>query len=444
MKKTILLLIFASQILSGFSQNNNYRPLLDLNNSRILFEDKQFPKSNFDIEFSGLRGLESKDTTYVKYPKKFVDKEACTNSDNAKLYPWGLNLYQESEKGQLYYIDYTQYDSAKINALWAALFVYKNASAAASVKAQVYAFDTAQGFPTTLLGTSNPVLLSTIKSNPLQNFSFATPVSIPASGFVMVTVTAPTTAGDSIILYSTPPACSASKFTAWDCFKSGAGNDWMPITWSWRTHPDSLNGPSVYFHIFPEISMFSSVEVKSSKKEILTFDFNALTPPVKGVVWDSLVTLEVPYGTSLTDLVATFTVKDSATLSVGGTEQMSGQTPNSFESPVSYVLKAQDGSTKTYIVTVDVLAGIKNQSLSNLILAPNPIKNRLNVNFNSSESLVVLKLLSLTGDVIYEEVINKTNGSFKTSVELNDYTPGIYFLQLNTKEGMVVKKVIKN
>ena len=190
--------------------------------------------------------------------------------------------------------------------------------------------------------------------------------------------------------------------------------------------------------------MFSSVEVKSSKKEILTFDFNALTPPVKGVVWDSLVTLEVPYGISLTDLVATFTVKDSATLSVGGTEQMSGQTPNSFESPVSYVLKAQDGSTKTYVVTVDVLAGIKNQSLSNLILAPNPIKNRLNVNFNSSESLVVLKLLSLTGDVIYEEVINKTNGSFKTSVELNDYTPGIYFLQLNTKEGMVVKKVIKN
>ena len=445
MKKTILLFILASQILNGFSQTSNYKPLLDLNISRPLLDDKHFPKPSFESEFSGLRGLESKDTTYVKYPKKFVDKETCTNSDNAKLYPWGLNLSQESEKGQLYYIDYTKYDSAKINAVWAALFVYKNASAAASVKAQVYAFDTTQGFPTNLLGTSKPVLLSSIKANPLQNFSFEAPVSIPASGFVMVTVTTPTTSGDSTILYSTPPSCSPSKFTAWDCFKSGADNVWMPITWSWRTHPDSgLNGPSVYFHMFPEISMFSSLEVKSSKKEILSFDFNALTPPVKGVVWDSLVTLEVPYGTALTDLVATFTVKDSATLSVGGIEQMSGQTPNGFESPVSYVLKAQDGSTKTYIVTVDVLAGIKNHSVSNLLLAPNPVKNILNVNFNSSESTVVLKLLNLTGQVMYEEVINKTNGSFKTSVELNDYNSGIYFMQLNTKEGMLVKKVIKN
>ena len=445
MKKIITLVLLVSQFTAGFSQKNNFQPLLDLNNnSRTVFTDKHYPRPYFEQQLEGLRGLESKDTTFVKYPKKFIDKETCTSSDNAKLYAWGLNLYQETAKGQLYYIDYTKYDSAKINAVWAALFVYKNANAAANIKAQVYEFDTIKGVPTTLLGTSNSVLLSAIKNNPLQNFSFAAPVSIPASGFVMVSVTSPTTAGDTTILYSTPSGCSVSKFTAWDCFNAGSSEDWLPITWSWRTHPDSgLNGPSVYFHMFPEVSMFSSVDVKSAKKEILSFNFEGLTPPVKGVVWDSLVTLEVPYGTALTDLVATFTVKDSAVLSVGGTEQMSGQTPNSFESPVSYLITAEDGTTKTYIVTVDVLAGISNQAVSNLSMAPNPVKNTLNLSFNASESMVLAKLVSVTGQVIYDDTFYKNNDIFKAAIDFSNINSGVYFLQLKTKTGVLVKKVVK-
>ena len=448
MKKIITLALFSGLVLNLFSQQNK-KLLLSESNSFANFIKEQ--KVNFNTSFSEVdieasRSLEARDTTYVLYLKKFVDKEPCTLSDSAKLEPWGGNFYQETGKGQVYLVDFPSggYDSAKINSLWAKLFVYKNGTPNLSITARVYEYDTANGGNVAgLLGTSRPVLLSAIQANPLQNFAFASPVAVPSHGFVFLSVSMPPTDADQTILYSTPAGCSPNPLRSWESFQYQGSDVWMPITYTWSPDSGMLNGPSVYFHLFPEVSFFKSIEVKSAKKEILTFNFDGLTPPVKGVVWDSLVTLEVPFGTSLTDLVATFTLKDSASLSVGGTAQISGQTANSFASPVSYLITAEDGSTKTYVVTVDVLAGISNQAVSNLSMAPNPVKNTLNLSFNASESTVLVKLLSVTGQVIYNDTFYKNNDVFKASIDFNNINSGVYFLQLNTKAGVLVKKIVK-
>ena len=91
-------------------------------------------------------------------------------------------------------------------------------------------------------------------------------------------------------------------------------------------------------------------KVKSSEKDILAFNFS--NPVVKGVISGSNISLTVPAGTNVTSLVSNFSVSDKATVKVGSTAQVSGTTSNDFISPVTYTVTAEDGTTKSYKVTV--------------------------------------------------------------------------------------------
>jgi hypothetical protein len=96
----------------------------------------------------------------------------------------------------------------------------------------------------------------------------------------------------------------------------------------------------------------------STAKELTSYSFLAADNPglaadVDATINGTAITATVPFGTKLTALVATFETTGKS-VAVGATAQVSGVTPNNFTAPVSYVVTAADGSTKTYTVTVTV------------------------------------------------------------------------------------------
>jgi uncharacterized repeat protein (TIGR02543 family) len=65
------------------------------------------------------------------------------------------------------------------------------------------------------------------------------------------------------------------------------------------------------------------------------------------------IAITMPFESSTASLVATFTKSASATsVTVGGVNQTSASTANNFTSPVTYVVTAADGTTKSWLVTV--------------------------------------------------------------------------------------------
>jgi hypothetical protein len=92
--------------------------------------------------------------------------------------------------------------------------------------------------------------------------------------------------------------------------------------------------------------------------EISSFKFEAtnnssyLGPDATGLISGTSISVNVPYGTDLTSLVATYTTT-GASVAVGGVTQTSGSTSNNFSSTKSYVVTAANGATKTYTVTVN-------------------------------------------------------------------------------------------
>ena len=93
---------------------------------------------------------------------------------------------------------------------------------------------------------------------------------------------------------------------------------------------------------------------------LLTYTIPTATGIVIGTVPDSegkyAVSMNVPNGTNVTALVATFTKSISSTIKVGVTAQTTAVTANNFTSPVEYVLTSESTLVhRHYVVTVTVL-----------------------------------------------------------------------------------------
>jgi subtilisin family serine protease len=93
-------------------------------------------------------------------------------------------------------------------------------------------------------------------------------------------------------------------------------------------------------------------------KDLTAFSFEAAHNGASGLISDCVGTIEgtnisvtLPFGTTVTSLVATFSTTGNE-VRVGSTVQESGVTPNDFTSSVTYVVEAEDSTTKSYAVSV--------------------------------------------------------------------------------------------
>jgi hypothetical protein len=122
-------------------------------------------------------------------------------------------------------------------------------------------------------------------------------------------------------------------------------------TYYWRVKSfDSYGNASAW----SAVGSFTAI-APSSAKAITAFSFTS--PAATGTIDENAKTIaiSVPYGTNVTALIATF-ITTGANVKVGSTIQVSGQTPNNFTNPVTYIVTAADGTTASYTVTVTVAA----------------------------------------------------------------------------------------
>jgi len=166
--------------------------------------------------------------------------------------------------------------------------------------------------------------------------------------------------------------------------------------------------------------------------DILSFNFNGLTPAVSGTLdaTNHTVAVTVPYGTDVTALVPTISVSCGATVS-----PLSGVAQN-FSSPVTYTVTAQDGtSTQDWIVTVTVAAGIESINNENITIYPVPAKDIVNIRMKSVINQV--EVISVTGQVISKVSFNHNEATLSTA----DFANGIYFIRIKTANGIAMKKI---
>lgn len=97
-------------------------------------------------------------------------------------------------------------------------------------------------------------------------------------------------------------------------------------------------------------------EYENEEAEILTFSLADQTGAATIDSGAGTIDIEVANGTTVTALVATFTLSADATAKVSTVAQVSAVTANNFTSPVTYIVTSEHGEVKNWVVTCTVAA----------------------------------------------------------------------------------------
>ncbi len=75
-------------------------------------------------------------------------------------------------------------------------------------------------------------------------------------------------------------------------------------------------------------------------------------------------------------------------------------------------------------------------------LYPNPVSDILKLDINvSSSRFLYLKIIDLSGQILYQTNMKLETGIFYFRRDIKDYCPGIYFLTLNDANNRTVKSI---
>ena len=82
-------------------------------------------------------------------------------------------------------------------------------------------------------------------------------------------------------------------------------------------------------------------------------------------------------------------------------------------------------------------------AIANLDVYPNPSRDVFNISF-TSETIQDLKIrvLNVVGEVIISEDLDQFIGEYTKQISLHENAKGIYFLEIETNDGVVNKKLI--
>jgi len=79
-----------------------------------------------------------------------------------------------------------------------------------------------------------------------------------------------------------------------------------------------------------------------------------------------------------------------------------------------------------------------------LYISPNPISNNQLIIINSPENILIksLQVFSSSGEIVQQEKFRSQSNKYE--IDLNNHSPGIYFIKIQTSHGETVRKIIKN
>lgn len=149
---------------------------------------------------------------------------------------------------------------------------------------------------------------------------------------------------------------------------------------------------------------------------------------------EGTIGVTVKYGTNLSALVAEFTLSPFASAAVGATPQVSGTTANDFDTPVTYVVTAEDETTtKEFVVTVTVEDPLEETEILEYSLGESQVGDAdidselqtisVDVEHGTTVTALVATFVLSTGATAAVGVTSQTSGTTE-----NDFTEPVTYI----------------
>ena len=82
--------------------------------------------------------------------------------------------------------------------------------------------------------------------------------------------------------------------------------------------------------------------------------------------------------------------------------------------------------------------------LLGLTIYPNPSKDIFNLELSTNNiNNISVKIINIVGEIIFEDNLTRYSGTYKQTVDLTSYSIGVYLFKLDTDNGTIIKKLIR-
>jgi hypothetical protein len=82
-------------------------------------------------------------------------------------------------------------------------------------------------------------------------------------------------------------------------------------------------------------------------------------------------------------------------------------------------------------------------AITNLAIYPNPSRDIFNISFTSEQvQNLKVRILNVIGEVLVTESLEQFIGEYTKQINLNENAKGIYFLKIETNDGIINKKIL--
>ena len=81
--------------------------------------------------------------------------------------------------------------------------------------------------------------------------------------------------------------------------------------------------------------------------------------------------------------------------------------------------------------------------INDLDIYTNPSRDVFNISFNTANKQdITLRIRNIVGEEIYTEELKEFDGTYTKAISLENYPKAVYFLEINTKQGTINKKLV--
>ena len=126
---------------------------------------------------------------------------------------------------------------------------------------------------------------------------------------------------------------------------------------------------------------------------------------------------------------------------------ISGRSPISRFDPQRVVLFVTDGYTKPVTQSFEISrwlpdAYFATRGPDHVTVYPNPASDIIHILAQTNSADTQLSIVNLSGQVLWNETVNNTDGYLDIQVDLSDFRKGLYLLRINTEEEISVHKIL--
>jgi len=100
------------------------------------------------------------------------------------------------------------------------------------------------------------------------------------------------------------------------------------------------------------------------------------------------------------------------------------------------------GEVEDYTITIDATAVVFENDFSGFIISPNPNNGNFNLELNSLEDEITVKIYDTSGRLILNNSFDNTQNIFRKDIHLNNVKSGVYLVQLSDKKHFRTERII--